>query len=107
MQFSIIIDFVYTQLNVKIVLFLAVQFSISTQFSSFWFIDRTLSGATTPDQGEPKSNGNEGVLCISYSSSIIGASPSDFFESYPWHSLWGSYLSAEKQSVYSSAPAKG
>ena len=63
-QFSISIVFVYTQLDVKIVLFQtiqfsistvsisktvlfqAVQFSINTQFSSIWPIDRTLSGAT-------------------------------------------------------------
>ena len=31
-QFSISIDFVYTQLNVKIVLFQTIQFSISMQF---------------------------------------------------------------------------
>ena len=30
--------------------------------SSIWLIDRTLSRATTPNQGEPGSNGNEGVL---------------------------------------------
>ena len=34
-------------LNVKTILFQAIQFSISTQFSSIWPIDRTLSGATT------------------------------------------------------------
>ena len=28
----------------------AIQFSISTQFSCIWHIDRTLSGATTPGQ---------------------------------------------------------
>ena len=36
----------------KSVLFQTIQFSISTQFSSIWPIDRTLSGATIPDQGE-------------------------------------------------------
>ena len=39
--------FVYTQLNVKAVLFLTIQLSISTLFSSIWSIDRTLSGVTT------------------------------------------------------------
>ena len=34
-------------LNVKTVLFQVIQFSISTQFSSIWPIDRSLSGATT------------------------------------------------------------
>ena len=48
----------------KIVLFLRIQFSISTQFSSNWPIDRIPSGATTPGQSEPGSNGNEGVLHI-------------------------------------------
>ena len=27
-----------------------IQFSVITQFSSIWLIDRTLSGATTPGQ---------------------------------------------------------
>ena len=75
-QFSISIAFVYTQLNVKTVLFQTIQlsvitvsmsktvplqiihFSISAQFSSIWPIDRTLSGATTPDQSEPGNSGN-------------------------------------------------
>ena len=48
MQFSISIDFAYTQLNVKTVLFQMIKFSISTQFSSIWPIDRTLSGTTIP-----------------------------------------------------------
>ena len=37
----------------KTVLFLTIQFFISTQFSSIWPIDRTLSGATTPGQTGP------------------------------------------------------
>ena len=56
--FSISIGFVYTQLNVKIVLFQI------TQFSSIRPIDRILSGATTLGQSGPGSDGNEGVLCI-------------------------------------------
>ena len=44
------------------------------------------------------------VLCIPQSSSITGTSPADFLVSYPGHSLVGSYLSAEVQSVYSTAP---
>ena len=60
-----------------------------------------LSGATTPGQNGPESNGNEGVLRIPQ-----GPSPSDCLVSYPEHSLGrGSYPSAEVQSVYSSAPA--
>ena len=48
----------------KTVLFQAIQFSMSTQFISIWPIDRTLSGATTPDQSDSGSDDNEGVLCI-------------------------------------------
>ena len=32
--------------------------------SYIWPIDGTLTGTTTPGQGRPKSNGNEGVLHI-------------------------------------------
>ena len=64
-----------------------------------------LSGATTPGQSGPGSDGNEGVLPILQSSSIAGTSPSDCLVSYPEHSLEvGSYSYAEKQSVYSTAP---
>ena len=47
-QLSVSVVFVYTQLNVKTVLFQTIQFSISTHFSSIWPIDRTLSGTNTP-----------------------------------------------------------
>ena len=87
-------SFIYAQLNVK-----TVQFSISTQFSSIWPIDRTLSRATTLALNGPRSNGNKGVLCITQSSSITGASPSDCLVSYPEHLLGKSYRSAEMQSV--------
>ena len=49
-------------------------------------MDRTLSGATTPGQSEPGSNGNKGVLHIPQSSSITGNSPSDCLVSYLGHS---------------------
>ena len=62
-------------------------------------IDKTLSGATTPDQGGPGIDVNEGVLHISQSSS------SDCLVSYLGHSLGESYQSAEMLSVYSAAPA--
>ena len=74
--------------NVKTVLFRAIQFSLSAQFSSIWPIDRTLSGATTPGQNGSGSDGNEGVLCIPRSSNVTGASPSDCSVLYPGHSLW-------------------
>ena len=75
--------------------------------SSIWPIDRTLSGATSPDQSGPGSNGNERVLHIPQSSSITEASPSYCLVSYPEHSLavGVSYLSTEMQSVYSLTPA--
>ena len=72
--------------------------------SSIWPIDRTL-GTNTPGQSGPESNGNEVVHCIPQSSSITGTSPSDCLVSYAEHSLaGGSYPSAEKQLVYSTAP---
>ena len=89
----------------KTVIFLTVQFSISTLFSSTWPIDRTLSVATTPGQSGPGSNGNERILCIFQNYSISGVSTSDCFVSYPELSLGQSYPSAEMQSVYSAAPA--
>ena len=49
-------------LYIQTVLFQAVQFSIRTQFSSIWPINRTLSGVTTPGQSGCGSNGNEGLL---------------------------------------------
>ena len=65
-----------------------------------------LSGVTIPGQSGPECNGNEGVLSIPQSSSITGTSPSDCLVSYPGHSLGrGSYLPAEMQSMYSTAPA--
>ena len=57
-------------LNVKEVLFQAIQFSICTQFCSIWPIDRTISGATTPDQSGPGSDGNKVILYIPQSSNI-------------------------------------
>ena len=66
----------------KTVLFRAIQFSMSTQFSSIWPLDRTLSGATTPGQSGLGSCDNEGVLRIPKNSRITGASPSDCLVSY-------------------------
>ena len=89
------------------VLIQTILFSINTQFSSIWAIDRTLSGAITLGQSGPGSNGNEGVLCILQNSCITGTSLSDCLVSYIGHSLGeGSYPFAEVQSVYSTAAAK-
>ena len=77
--------FIYTQLNVKIVLFQTIPFCISTHFTSIWSIDKTQSGATRMDLGAmaikgysvfPK-NGNKGILRIPLRSSNTGASPSN------------------------------
>ena len=58
--FQIIQFSISTQLQwQKTVLFQTIQFCISAQFSSIWPIDRTLSGATTPSQSGPGSDGNE------------------------------------------------
>ena len=73
----------------KIAQFQTIKFSISTQFTSIWPIDRALSGATIPIPSEPGSDGNKGVLRIPESSSITGTSPSDCLVSYPGHLLWG------------------
>ena len=64
-----------------------VEFCISMQFISIQPIDRARSGATIPGQTGPGSNGNEGVLRISQSSSINGTSPSDCLVSILGHSL--------------------
>ena len=53
-----------------------------------------------------ESDGNEGVLRIPLSSSIIGTLPFDYLMSYPGHPLAGSYLSTEMQLVYSTEPAE-
>ena len=85
-----------------------ILFSISTQFSSIWLIDRALSGATTLGQNGPESNGNEGVLCIPQNSSITRTLPSDLF-SVISRTLVGAgiYLSAEMQLVFYSPSQLG
>ena len=70
---------------------------------SIWPIDWTFLGATTLGQSGPTSNGNEGVLHI-LQSTKVGALPSDCLMSYPGLLLLGSYLSAEMQSIYFTAP---
>ena len=62
----------------KTVLFQIIQFSISTQFSSIWPIDRTRSGSIISFQYGARSDGSEGVLDIPLSSSITGTSWWDF-----------------------------
>ena len=55
--------------------------------SSTWPKDRTISGATTPDQSEPESDVNEREHRIPQSSSITEATLLDCLVSYPGHSL--------------------
>ena len=105
-QFNRSIVFVYTQLNVKTVLFRTIQFRASTvsmpKAVLFQVIQFSISTqfSSTLGQSGPGSDGNEGVLCIPQ------RSLSDCLVSYLGHSLgWGSYSSAEVQSVYSTAPA--
>ena len=74
--------------------------------SSIWLINRTLPGATTPGQSEPKNNGNEGVL-RNPQRTKTGTSPLNFLVSYPGHLLdGGPNLSAKMQSVYFTCPAE-
>ena len=74
--------------------------------SCIWPIDKTLSGATTPGQSGPRNDGKEGILLIPQFFSITGASPSYCFMSYQEYLLGGGITpSAEKQSVYTTAPA--
>ena len=91
-QFSLASEqiFAYTQLNVKTVQFLMIQFgtsSVQISRTSIWSIDSTLPGATTPGQSGLGSSSNKGILCIPQSSSINGASPSDCLVSYTGHLL--------------------
>ena len=60
--------------------------------SSFWPMDRTLSGATTQSQGGPESDGSEVIPCIPQSSRITGASSSDCLVSYIQDIRWKNLL---------------
>ena len=64
----------------------------------------TLSGATTLSQGGPGSDGSDGVLSIPQSFSITGAFTIRLFSVISRTLIGESYPSAEKQSVYSTAP---
>ena len=99
-QFTIIIVFV------KTVLFQTIQFIISTLFSSILPIDTTLSGATTPGQRGPGSDGNKGYSTFPKTPALLKPHHHHGLLSYLGHSLgWGSYPSAEKHSVWPTAPA--
>ena len=78
--------------------FIHINSSIS-QFSSIWPIHKILSGATTPGQHRPGSDGNKWAVCICQSSSIIVY----YLVLYSGPSLWrfSFYPSSVMQSVYS------
>ena len=79
----------------KTFLFQAIQFTQTIHFSMRMLLvlfNQKIgpwSGATTPGQSGPGSDGNEGVLRIPQSSSIVGTSPSDCLVSKSGHSLGG------------------
>ena len=83
---------------ISTILFQTIQFSISKQFTSIRPIDKTLSGATTPGQSGSGSDGNEGVLHVSQSSSITRNLPSDRLVLYPGHSLVASLTPLKRSS---------
>ena len=49
-------------INNKTVLFQVIQFCISIQVSSIWPVDKAQSGAITPGQSRPGSDGNNGAF---------------------------------------------
>ena len=57
-----------------------------------------LSGATTPSQSGPGSDGNKRLLRISHSSSITETSLSDCLVSYPGHWLGGGLTPLQRSS---------
>ena len=89
----------------KTFLFQAIQFSIRTQFSFIWPIDRTLSGATTPGQNKPGSDGSERVLRIYKISSSLEPHHQFVFCIIKDTRWVGANLFEKKQPVYSTAPA--
>ena len=103
-------SFVCTLLKYQTPLFQTIQFTKSHLFAiilnvkQLYLTYRTLSGATTPSQSGPGSDGNEGVLRIPQGSCIFGTLPLDYLLSYPGHSLEVSFSSTEIQLVYSTTP---
>ena len=68
------------------------------QFSSIWPIDRTLSGATTPGQNGPGSDGNEGVLRMHQSTWDYWNLTIRLLVSYPGHKLGGGLTPLKRSS---------
>ena len=107
-------SFVYTQLNDQTIIFLTIWFNVSHLFplslnvKKFYLtIDRILSGATTPGRNWFGSNRNEEVLHIPQSSTDWSLTIRCFiFMNRALVGVGGCYLTAEMQSVYSTAPAE-
>ena len=105
MQFKREKQFYFTQfslalvrnLNIKTVLFQTIQFIISTQFSSIWLINKTISGSYSPGQKEPGTSCYKGVPRIPPNSSNTGASASDYLVSCLGHS-WGNLTPLQRRS---------
>ena len=70
--------------DVNTVLFQTIPFCLSTQFSSIWSIDRTLSGATTLGQSWAVGDSYEGVFRFPQSSIITGTSPCVSHQNTRW-----------------------
>ena len=83
-------------------LFQTIQFSKSLQFSSITAIDKSLSGATTPGQSWPGSDGNKWVpkapTLLELHHKIARCHIQNTHE--------GSYPFAEMQSLFSATPAE-
>ena len=71
----------------KTALFQAIQFSISTQFSSIWSIYWTLSGATFPGKSEPGSDGNQGYYAFPKAPGLLEHLP-EIVKCHIQESLW-------------------
>ena len=79
-------------------------FEQTKQFSSIWPIDRTLSGAITPGQSEPRSDRNKGYS--TYPKAPALQEPHhDNLVIYPRHLSVESYSFAEMLSMYSAVLA--
>ena len=60
---------------------------MSSEFSSVWPIDWTITDVSTPGQSGTGSDSNEGVICIHQSSCMTGTLTSDCLVSYPGYLL--------------------
>ena len=81
-----------------------ITIKMKTIVRKILMIKRTLSSCYHSGQSRPRSDGNEGVICIRQGFRFTGASPSDCLVPYLGHLLEESYPSVEKLSVYSTAP---